>query len=121
MDSNQDLMGTMLRSYPRESAKIALLGIIGLWQSVAALLGLLVYLALSQNKCVNQKMILTLGGGLAIACVLLQYYLSPFLSLTDLLYQGWVLNKAYWHYIVVGENLLAAKCVFRSERTLIPA
>lgn len=114
---NHDITGHLLRTYPRELSKVAVLSGFGLLNSAATIIGLITYFWL--GKKVTWQQWLGGAGMMALLCGLAQFYLFPFHTLSTLTHQMWWVNSRAWmlleqaHYasavqliIVQGFNFL---------------
>lgn len=101
---NQDFIGHLLRTYPREIAKVAVLGIFGLLCSIATAIGLVTYLWL--GKKVTWKQWIVWAGIVALVCSLAQFYLLPFHTPAILAHQMWWVNSQAW--VLLGQEQYAS-------------
>lgn len=109
--NNSDKLNDYINAHPRESLSLLFIGICLLWQSVAAVLGLVLYVILIRRLEVSRWVLLAVGTILALAAAYFSIANSP-LHLTFPLFvkQGFHLNFQFWRLIF--HNRIEAAFVF---------
>ncbi len=104
---NRDVLGSLMRTHPREVARFAMVGAAGIWCSVPAILGLGIFLCLTSFKRSRLSTLWLVGIGLAVISLAMECYQHRFLSLSYELTEGWELNVNFW-WLCGNDNVLAA-------------
>lgn len=106
-----DKINAYINTHPREMLQFLVVGISLFWQSIAAIIGIILYLFLS--RFLRLQWWLTLSTGLVIslmAVFLKQHYFH--ISFAEFVHEGFRLNMAFWKILCVSGFTKAAMFLF---------
>jgi len=96
---NNDKINDFISTHPRESLLIVAISVLLVWQSVAALLGILLYLVLS--RYFRLPWFVTLLSGIVLSIVAITIQTNYFeVSIFEFIHYGFHLNFSFWKVLI---------------------
>lgn len=106
MKNNENRFDQFIKTHPKESFQILVIGVCFLWMSPVALLGLILYVILTKMMKYPWWMTLGLGSILAVIAILITMYREA-IGIESYLINGFTLNKYFWKLFLTKSDFHA--------------
>ena len=111
---NNDKINDYISAHPRESLQILVVGFFLAWQSVAAIIGLILYLVLARHY--RLPFWVTLAMGVVISAVAIFFETDYFhTNISTFIHNGFHLNFIFWKILFIGGLGQAITFLFQYE------
>lgn len=104
---NEDRINNYISTHPKETLRFLVVGVFLVWQSLAAVLGILIYLVFSRYLRMQWFVTLPLSIVLAVASILFQH--ANLVGQASFIHEGFVLNMGFWKHLFkdgFGQSLI---------------
>lgn len=115
----RDRIDEYITTHPKESLHLVCIGIILVWNSLSALLGILIYLIAKQTR-IKWWIICAVGVPLGLCALLSQhyYYHVPMNSI-EIIKDGWQANTIWWRALFSGNVRTSLTWLWGHERNYL--